>query len=136
MMRLNTFNKRLRRRECGLCEECGNEPIICNNRIGEVCKYKALARTATGSVTRWKDLKLVFETNPVCPYTKKQLQIGVNATLDHIIPTCRGGSDENENLQFVYFCDDFDVNKIKGGMTDAEFRYAISVLYKGIFEVV
>lgn len=128
-------DKREKRRQHGLCEECGKEPIIGSGCcLGETCKYKSLARSRFGSGARWKDLKLVFERSPICPYTKIPLRIGVNASLDHVIPTSAGGGDDNENLQFVYCCGAFDVNMMKGAMTAMEFRAAIAILHKGMCE--
>ena len=52
-----------------------------------------------------------------CAYTGIDLEPGVNASLDHIIPKTKGGSNDLTNIQWI----DKDVNIFKGGMMHAKF---------------
>ena len=54
----------------------------------------------------------------ICPITGTALSPGVNAHLDHIVPTARGGDNSKSNLRFVHD----SVNQIKGDMLDSELR--------------
>ena len=69
----------------------------------------------------WPDrLKRLLELQGfTCPYTGKKLEIGTNASLDHIQPKSRFPELENcfENLEWV----DDNVNRAKRAMTKEEF---------------
>ena len=52
-----------------------------------------------------------------CVYTGEKLIAGVNASVDHRIPSSRGGSDDLCNLQWVTK----KINRMKGNMTHQEF---------------
>ncbi len=124
------------RRAAGLCEECGNTGIQSIHRQTVLCKtcyLKALSRKHFATTSRWKELEALFANKSICPYTGTKLEIGANASLDHITPTSRGGSDDMQNLQFVYTSGPFDVNLMKGANTDAEYREAIRVQYHHLF---
>ena len=87
-----------------------------------------MAKKYLGSVRRWQELENLFVQQPVCPYTKKTLTLGIDTSLDHITPSTRGGTNEISNYQWVYCSGYFDINWMKGDMTDAEFRDAIKLL--------
>lgn len=70
-----------------------------------------------------------FDVQSICPYTGLSLVLGVNASLDHIIARSVGGSDDLNNLQWVYGSTDFDVNIMKGSSTEADFLKAISLIH-------
>lgn len=86
--------------------------------------------TRTASVSRLPEANIKTKTskNSRCPYTGIKLIPGVNASLDHIVPKCNGGSDELSNLQWVHiwinkmkFCSDEDefVRKLDEFLRDA-----------------
>lgn len=128
--------RRDKRREAGLCEECGDEGLQTSSRktiLCKICYLKALSRKHFSTSSRWKDLENLFQSKPICPYTGISLELGVNASLDHITPTSRGGSNLLENMQFVYTFGSLDVNLMKGANTDAEYREAIRVQYNHLF---
>lgn len=52
-----------------------------------------------------------------CTYTDEPLILGVNVSLDHKLPQCRGGGHNIENLQWV----SKRINKNKFNLTHEEF---------------
>jgi len=142
----NCKQKRSIRRSNGLCEACGNLDIIQRpNRevvYCEACYFKTMSRKHFKTSSQWKNLKELFYKQPICPYTGIKLQIGVNASLDHKIPKSVGRSNNLENLQFVYsngdfdrngFHGGFDVNIMKGTLTDEKFKEVIKTMYENIY---
>lgn len=126
--------KKKLRREQGVCERCGHQEIIINPDRISVCKKCILQRLSLehlGTSKKWEELEQLFDKQNICPYTKIQLILGVNISIDHIIPKSRGGTNSIDNLQFVYY-GDFDVNRMKGDLTNDEFISAIRVIYRGI----
>ena len=134
------------RRNNNLCEICGNSNVLSrptNKTIYcETCYLKAMSRKHFGIPSNWQDLKQLFESQHICPYTGISLKLAVNASLDHKIPKNTGGDNSLGNLQFVYsngnidqngFHGGFDVNMMKGTMTDKEFRNAIKLIYDYIY---
>lgn len=105
-----------RRRE-GKCVRCDAKA-----EAGAHCKwcwFAMMASHALGSRTRGPDLaRLWLAQGGRCAYTGRQLTPGVNASVDHVLPRSRGGSDELDNL--VWTC--AAVNRAKTDMTPSEFR--------------
>ena len=64
---------------------------------------------------RWKQLYGLSATF-ICPYCLKEFQLK-NATVDHMLPSSRGGSSESYNL--VYSCK--FCNNQKGALTPDEY---------------
>lgn len=138
--------KRKLRRSAGLCENCGNVNVLSRHIdktiYCESCYLKTMSRKHFGTSFHWKDLKQLFEKNHICPYTGNNLKLGVNASLDHKIPKNAGGDNSLENLQFIYsdgdfdqngFHGGFDVNIMKGTITDEKFRKVIKIMYDYIY---
>lgn len=66
----------------------------------------------------WMSLKEKLEAqNFKCAYTGEAIVPGINASIDHIVPASRGGSDGPENLQWVSKV----INLMKTSMTHDEF---------------
>jgi predicted nucleic acid-binding Zn ribbon protein len=134
--RKDNQERRRQRREAGLCENCARPVVVSPDRpkVSQcaVCHMKELATRTLGTARRWEELRDLFERQSVCPYTNIKLEMGVTASLDHIMPLGRGGTNDTANLQFVYCSGAFDVNRMKGEMTDTEFREAIKTLWKNI----
>lgn len=126
---LRARQRREVRRAAGLCERCTKKAVPGPDRLKTSlcldCYLKVLARQQFGSAKRWQELKTIFGRQPICPYTGILMELGATASLDHKVPKARGGTHESANLQFVYSSGAFDVNRMKGEMTDIEFRAAI-----------
>lgn len=112
-------------REKGLCI-CG-KPIVVRDKDGccEDCWFKSIAKNRTGSPKNWLLIKgLLQRQNYRCAYTDKELVIGRNASLDHIIPKSKGGDSFVENLQWV----DLQINVMKNNLSHREFITIIKLI--------
>jgi hypothetical protein len=135
------YNRKLieDRRLDGVCEKCGRNKAIENTSRNkgcfcEECYLKVVAASHLGSAKMWGQLVELATSDLTCPYTGYKLKIGVNASLDHIIPKAQGGGNEKTNLQFVYCHEAFDVNRMKGEMTENEFKCAIKIIYENMLK--
>jgi len=100
----------------GRCPNCGNPATI--GQKCEKCWFKGISRYNTGVVKNWLAIKTLIEKQKYkCRYTGKELIPGVNATIDHIIPISKGGTNDIENLQWVTE----RINRIKNDMDHDEF---------------
>jgi len=118
---------RERKNNNNLCRYCGKYANIVkeNSRICNNCWFKGIARGNTGSSKNWNLIKNLLEKqNYKCAYTGKKLIIGENASIDHIIPRSKGGSNEIQNLQWV----DKDINEMKNDFTHEEFINTIKII--------
>lgn len=83
----------------GLCAACGQAPHMSiygdkrpdvMMRLCEVCYLKQTSCSRFGSVEHWKMLKDKLESqNYCCVYTGDKLILGVNDSVDHILPRSR-----------------------------------------------
>jgi len=120
---------RKRRKTNNLCRSCGKSADIVreNSKICNICWFKDIARGNTGFSKNWKLIKDLLEKQDYkCAYTGKNLIIGENASIDHIIPRSKGGSNEIQNLQWV----DKDINEMKNDFTHDEFMNTIKIIIK------
>lgn len=110
----------------GICYRCGKAPITKKTHHCIICLLKKIAHGGLGDKNRYHDLKKLFiQQEQKCPYTGVQLIIGENASLDHIIPKSKGGSDHNNNLQWVCKW----INTAKSDLTREEFLIKIKQAY-------
>lgn len=100
----------------GRCSRC-KAPA----EIGRFCPrhwFNNMAMNHTGERCHGALLKRLWEKQGGrCIYTGELLTPGKNASLDHRIPISRGGTHEEENLQWV----SLRVNQMKTDMTHDEF---------------
>jgi 5-methylcytosine-specific restriction endonuclease McrA len=102
----------------GMCiEGCGRSRNAKNKRC-KICLLKNISKSSTGSVKSAKllGMKLVRQKFR-CPYTGIYIHIGNNASIDHIVPRSKGGTNDLENLEWVHVA----VNTLKGDMDREEF---------------
>jgi len=119
--------RRRNRKDAGLCSKCGKHPTINASTYCEICTLKVAAQSNLGSTKRYEELKVLFIKQKCrCPYTGILLKIGTDASLDHIIPVSKGGSNDLDNLQWVHKW----VNLAKSDYSDAEFRDFINRCYR------
>lgn len=84
----------------GLCV-CGRQPRENGNKC-DTCWLRDKAQEVLGRGKEWVLLLDLLEKQQFrCAYTGESLVLGVNASIDHIIPVCAGGKDSIDNLQFV-----------------------------------
>jgi hypothetical protein len=116
-----------RKMSAGLCIHC-NQPLI-NKRLCLTHYLKFAAKFHLRTSKRWRELKELFDNQQgICPYTKKKMTLGENASIDHIIPKSRGGTLEITNLQWVY-C---KVNIMKSDMLKDEFIDLVKTIYEAV----
>lgn len=122
-----------KRFEKGLCVNCGKNKHTKHSKTCGNCFCRNVSKFHFNTYSKTEDLKnLLKHQNYICPYTGKKLILGETCTLDHILPKSRGGSNDMNNLQWV-FCSEFlNVNTIKWSMTDEEFRTLIVNIFEHI----
>lgn len=124
--------KREERLAKGLCAFCDNERVGTRLCLDHYLKFTSKAHFRTSK--RHQELLQIFkEQSGVCPYTGRKLTLGVDASLDHIVPKSRGGSnDDVANLQWVY-C---RVNFMKQDSLHDEFLDMIREIYENCITAV
>jgi 5-methylcytosine-specific restriction endonuclease McrA len=109
-----------KRRINGVCMSCGRDELSVrtNEKICLSCWFKHTAKNRTGTKKNGALLRTLFEEQQgKCAYTGEVLTPGFNASLDHKIPTSRGGTHARENLQWVTV----RINSMKADLTHDEF---------------
>jgi 5-methylcytosine-specific restriction endonuclease McrA len=77
-----------------------------------------LARFNLRSGRQWKELETLFETqNGKCAVTGIPLELGSTASVDHIIPRCKGGPEDITNVRFVHLW----INVMKKDLPEEDF---------------
>lgn len=113
----------------GGCVRCGEQKLE-HGRVCITCWYKRKSQRATGTECHWEELKRMLENQDFkCIFTGRKLTPGINASVDHGIPTARGGAQEVYNLQWV----DLEVNMFKRAKTSSEFLVLIKEIYEHWF---
>jgi 5-methylcytosine-specific restriction endonuclease McrA len=121
----NVQSKKTERLSAGLCAYCDENRITTS-----LCKKHYLQFTSKnhlGSSKRYNELLEIFDNqNGICPYTGLQIILGVDSSIDHLIPKSRGGTSDLSNLQWVHI----QANFMKQDMLESEFIKFICLIYQ------
>ncbi len=86
----------------GLCYLCGKNPQLAG-KLCIPCWWKAFCQNALGDAKRVAEMQGLWEKqNHRCALSWRGLTLGVDASIDHIIPRSKGGTDEIINLRWVH----------------------------------
>lgn len=133
-------------KEKGLCTRCGKntlktkhfcEECACIEIRNQTQKYKSdinfwasgIARSQRGAgkvgITKERVLSVWERQQGRCAILNVPLTFAENASLDHIVPTSNGGTDELENLRIIHK----NINTAKHNLPDFEFAAMLRLLY-------
>ena len=91
----------------GLCVSCGCDFKLSNIQNCFICWIRRCGYSSSTRTTLWNKknaeqlITIWNKQNGCCAYTGERLVPGINASLDHIIPTSKSGADSVDNVQFV-----------------------------------
>lgn len=118
LRREEAFRVRKEKEALGVCVTCRKERGTPYGLYCVECKLKADAIEYLGQKSMWRSLwDMYVKQGCKCAYTGQAIFIGGNASIDHIIPRSKGGTDTIDNLQWVTWT----VNRSKNDMTHEEF---------------
>jgi len=118
-------NRRLAEGKCAFCEEFRVHTRLCLKHY-----LQFTSKSHFGTMKRDQELyDLFLKQEGICAYTGRKLTLGLDASLDHIIPKARYGTNEMTNLHWVHQ----DVNFMKHDLLDAEFLQLIKEIYLNNF---
>ena len=124
--------------EQGLCASCGQEPhmLIYGDSRPDVmvrkcktCYLKLASCVRFGSIKYWESLLVVLEAQKYrCAYTGEQLVLGVNDSIDHVLPRSRYPdlTLDMSNIQWTTRI----INTMKLNLLDCEFLAVIEKVAK------
>lgn len=121
-------------RELGKCIQCHKQYKLENNSLCEVCYFKKCSIRYFGTNKNWKTLKEKFyRQDEKCPYTNRPLILGLNASIDHIIPKAKDSSlyDDITNMEWVHI----DINTMKQAFSKEYFINTVEEIYNNITKV-
>ena len=113
----------------GLCRGCGKVPPLANRVLCETCHLKQSARTALGSTKHWEALRdILISQGYRCTYTGQVLELGVNASVDHILPKSRYPERRFDitNIEWI----SRGVNVAKNAQTPEEFLALVASIHQ------
>jgi hypothetical protein len=127
----------------GLCIRCGNAPIRpavqqagLHQRVCQTCYLRKVSRKRLSTERYWKAIyQKLLAQQQVCAYTGDAIVLGVNDSLDHILPALRFPEHRHDptNVEWVTR----KVNEMKRDRTPEEFLTLISTIfnYRGLCSV-
>jgi len=90
-----------KRFEDGRCLYCGGDNDT-QSMTCSMCFFKKISIRYLGNTQHWDEFKIKLEEqNYTCSLSGEKLIIGKNIAVDHIVPLCKGGENELDNLQFT-----------------------------------
>lgn len=119
--------------EQGLCASCGQEPHMSvygdsrpdiMMRLCQICYLKQTSCNRFGSIKHWKVLLSILKAQEYrCAYTGERLVLGVNDSIDHVLPRSRYPNliFDSSNIQWTTRV----VNTMKLNLLDCEFLAVI-----------
>lgn len=112
-MRDRATEKRKERLKQGVCIQCAQNLGSSSGKYCGTCLLKTMANHLLGSADRWVDLKWLLDAqHGCCAYTGEPIEVGDGgragwrsaghaASIDHILPVAKGGTNDLTNLQWV-----------------------------------
>ncbi len=118
--------RRPKDRGVGCCRDCHVRDLPLHGGRCEMCYFKNASVRHFGSTSQWEKLKARFEAQGRrCAYSGVDLELGRNASLDHIVAKFKGGSNAIENLHWVALA----CNEIKGTRSEEDFLRVVEAIY-------
>lgn len=103
------------------CTACGETSLPSAIRC-RVCYLKSVASQNGLTSAGWVVLDAAWKRqNGLCAYSGEPLELGRNASVDHILPVARGGASVESNVQWVSRV----VNDMKGNLLESEFIHLV-----------
>jgi len=122
----------------GLCTSCGSESYMdcyqnrkTRTKSCQTCYLKMSSCVHLGTVHRWNELlDLLIKQNFKCPYTGDVLILGVNDSIDHILPQDRHPERKQDinNMQWITR----PMNNMKHKLLEHEFLTEIIKVVKNM----
>lgn len=110
--------RRLMLRQQGLCDDCAKHIASFGANRCRVCLFRNFAKKHLGGVGWWRLLvKIWVKQRGRCAYTHRKLTLGVDASIDHVVPKDKQGSLDLKNIRWVHL----DVNIAKHSKSLDEF---------------
>ena len=94
-----------------------DNPKLYRARALKLALHKLGQTLSTDQILQW------MESSQICPYCHKHID-PLDYSIDHMLPKNRGGSNDLSNLQLI----DLKCNKVKGDITDEEFKQLMEFL--------
>ena len=121
------MRKRVAEGKCGMC---GSTELVTKSVCFDHWLLK-MSRSAVGKCSKKISMSvwgILLQQEMRCAYTGKELVPGQNASVDHIVPRSRGGSNDLSNLQWV----DTTVNIMKHNLLHEEFVEIVKIARRKI----
>lgn len=114
---LDKARRRYRDRDPESCLSCHRVGGLITTLLCEPCWLKEVSKRFLGSKKHWSELKdLIIKQGNRCALSGVPIRMGLNASVDHIIPKSLGGGSVMLNFRWVHT----RVNQLRGNLSDAE----------------
>jgi hypothetical protein len=131
----NVSQRRKKSRDSGKCTDCHGQRSLPHATKCRVCYLKRKATRHLGTASRWGELEaLLLRQLSRCAYTGKPIDLGSNASIEHVEPASRspGRASDIANIRWVAQ----EVNLAKRAMPLREFIEMCKAVLKNFgFEV-